>query len=277
VAQWRGGSGRGAARPHAGFWYRFAIYVLKPLLTVFTRRDWRGAENLPRTGGMVLVANHISHLDALTLAHFLYDNGLLPRFLAKAAVFDVPFVGRVVRGAEQIPVYRESQDAALAYEAAVAAVRRGECVVVYPEATLTRDPDLWPMRGKTGAARIALATGAPVVPVAQWGVQEVLAPYSTRPHLLPARTVHVLAAAPVDLSGLPDGEPTAEVLAEATDRIMAALTAAVAQLRGRTPPAVRFDPKAAGVPVTGNPHRQQGGGASAVRRRRRAHHRGGRS
>ncbi|HEU4674783.1 MAG TPA: lysophospholipid acyltransferase family protein [Motilibacteraceae bacterium] len=276
MTRWRSGAGRDAGRPRAGFWYRFAIYVLKPLLTVFTRRDWHGAENLPRTGGMVLVANHISHLDALTLAHFLYDNGLLPRFLAKAAVFDVPFVGRVVRGAEQIPVYRESQDAALAYEAAVAAVRRGECVVVYPEATLTRDPDLWPMRGKTGAARIALATGAPVVPVAQWGVQEVLAPYSNRPHLLPPRTVHVLAAPPVDLSGLPDGEPTAEVLAEATDRIMAALTAAVAQLRGQTPPAVRFDPKAAGVPVTGNPHRQQGG-ASTAPRRRRSHHRGGRS
>lgn len=252
----RQGDGARPARPrHVGFWYRFAITLLRPVLSLVTRRDWRGAQNLPGTGGLVVVANHVSHLDPFTLAHYLHDHGRLPRFLAKASVFDVPFVGRVVRGAEQIPVYRESQDASRAYQAAVAAVRRGECVVVYPEATLTRDPDLWPMRGKTGAARIALATGAPVVPVAQWGVQEVLAPYTTRPHLFPRRTVHVLAAPPVDLSGLPDGEPTAEVLAEATDRIMSALTAAVAQLRGEVPPPVRFDPVAAGVPVTGNPHR----------------------
>ena len=277
MVQRRDGTGLAPVRPRrVGFWYRFAITILRPLLVLVTRRDWRGTQNLPLTGGLVVVANHTSHLDPLTLAHYLHDNGRLPRFLAKAAVFDVPFVGRVVRGAEQIPVYRESQDASRAYEAAVAAVRRGECVVVYPEATLTRDPGLWPMRGKTGAARIALATGAPVVPVAQWGVQDILAPYATRPHPVPRHTVHVLAAPPVDLSGLADGEPTAEVLAEATDRIMSALTAAVAQLRGQTPPTVRFDPKAAGVPVTGNPHRRQ---EASQRRSRwaRPRQRGGRS
>ena len=64
---------------------------------------------------------------------------------------------------------------------------------IYPEGTITKDPDLWPMIGKTGAARVALETGCPVIPIAQWGPQEILAPYSKRLRLLPPKTVHVLA------------------------------------------------------------------------------------
>ena len=106
----------------------------------------------------------------------------------------------MLRGAGQIPVYRESADASRAFSAAVAAVRDGECVAFYPEATLTRDPDQWPMVGKTGAARVALETGAPVIPVAQWGPQELLAPYAKKPDLFPRKTMHVRAGPPVDLS-----------------------------------------------------------------------------
>ena len=79
-----------------------------------------------------------------------------------------------MRHAGQIPVYRETGRAADAYRAAVAAVRGGEGVAVYPEGTLTRDPDLWPMVGKTGVARLALDDAGPVIPVAQWGAQDLL-------------------------------------------------------------------------------------------------------
>ena len=92
-----------------------------------------------------------------------------------------------MRSAEQIPVYRMTTDASQAFDAAVEAVQEGECVVVYPEGTITRQPDLWPMTGKTGAARIALAAGVPVVPVAQWGAHQILAPYAKRPGCSPAR------------------------------------------------------------------------------------------
>jgi len=133
------------ARTKPGFWFWFAVVVLKPLLLLVTGRDWRHRERVPRQGGVVVATNHNSHIDPLVVAHFLWDLKRPVRFLAKASVFDVPFVGMVVRGAKQIPVYRETVDAGASVRAAVAAVERGECVVVYPEGTLTRDPGLWPV------------------------------------------------------------------------------------------------------------------------------------
>ncbi len=236
-----------------GFWYRLAVVILKPLLTVLTRRDWRGGENLPAAGGVVVVTNHVSHVDPLTFAHFLYDNGRLPRFLGKEVLFRIFFVGSVLRGARQIPVYRESTDASRAFSAAVQAVRDGECVGIYPEATLTRDPDLWPMVGKTGAARVALETGAPVVPIAQWGPQELLAPYSKRPRLFPRATMHVWAGPPVDLTEFRGLPIDASLLHDVTERIMAAITSLLAEIRDEPAPAVRFDLRGTRMPRTGNP------------------------
>lgn len=242
--------------------YRFARGILRPALMAMTRRDWRGQENLPRTGGCVVVTNHVSHFDPFAFAHFVNDSGRSPRFLAKASVFDIPVFGAIVRNAGQIPVFRESTDAAGAFRSAVAAVEAGECVVIYPEATLTRDPGLWPMAGKTGAARVALTTGCPVIPTAQWGPQELLAPYSKVPHLLPRKVMHVWAGPPVDLDDLRDGEPTVPVLREGTDRITAAVTGLLAQIRGEQPPSQRYDMRDHDVPRTGNPKKgRKDGGA----------------
>jgi 1-acyl-sn-glycerol-3-phosphate acyltransferase len=227
--------------------------------------------NLPAEGGVVVVPNHISHIDPLMVGHFLYNLGRPPRFLAKASLFEVPFVGRVLRGAGQIPTYRESREAGFALRAAVAAVRAGEVVVVYAEGTLTRDRRLWPMAGKTGAARIALTTGAPVLPMAVWGPQDLLPPYSRRPRLVPRSTMHVRLGPPVDLSDLAakveqaehaeraigghaDRAMTAQTLQAATDRIMDAVTALLAELRNEQPPASRLDPRAADVSTTGDAH-----------------------
>jgi 1-acyl-sn-glycerol-3-phosphate acyltransferase len=113
------------------------------------------------------------------------------------------------------------------------------------------------MRGKTGAARIALATGCPVIPVGQWGAQDLLPAYSARPHVFPRKTLSYKAGDPVDLSDLQDQPVTAEVLHEATDRIMAAITRLVEDLRGETAPAERYDPKASGVVEIGNPRKQK--------------------
>lgn len=237
-----------------GWAFAFAVAVVKPLLLLFTKRRWVDGEKIPARGGCVVVGNHISHLDPLTFAHFVYDHGRLPRYLAKAAVFDVPVVGTIIRSAGQIPVFRLTSDASRAFRAAVDAVDKGECVVVYPEGTISRDPGLWPMTGKTGAARIALSTGAPVIPVAQWGVQHILAPYAKKPHLLPRKTVAMKAGDPVDLDDLRGQPLTPAVLKEATTRIMDAVTLLLADLRGEEPPAVRFDPRTAGVREIGNPN-----------------------
>lgn len=253
-------------------WYAFAAGVLRPLLRVATRRDWRGAENLPAEGGVVVVPNHISHVDPFVVAHYLFDQGRLPRFLAKASLFSVFFVRTVITGAKQIPVYRETAEAGSSLRDAVAAIRAGELVVVYAEGTLTRDPQLWPMAGKTGAARIALTTGCPVLPLAAWGPQEMLAPYSKRLHLVPRVTMQVTLGPPVDLADLMGTPITTETLRVATDRIMDALTALVSELRGEPAPAIRLDPRAGDVPHTGNAHvrYEVGGRASRSDRRRTA-------
>lgn len=241
-----------------GWAYGTCITLLRPLLMLLTKRRWIDADKLPATGGCVVAVNHISHLDPLTFAHFAHDNGRLARYLAKREMFEVPVVGRIVRSADQIPVYRQSTDASRAFDAAVEAVDRGECVVVYPEGTITRDPDLWPMVGKTGAARIALSSGAPVIPVAQWGANHILAPYAKRPHLIPRKTITMKAGDPVPLDDLRSQEITPELLKEATARIMAAVTGLLEEIRGEKAPDVRFDPRAAGVSVIGNPYARQG-------------------
>ena len=250
-------------RRRIGFWYRLAALLLRRPLIVLTKRDWSGTEHLPRQGGCVAVTNHVSHFDPLSFAHFLYDNGRLPRFLGKEAIFRVPVIGTILRGAGQIPVYRESADATKAYTAAVDAVRNGECVAIYPEATITRDPGLWPMTGKTGAARVALVTGAPVIPVAQWGPQEVLYPYGKRLRLLPRKTMHLKAGPPVDLSEFADRPMDTETLRLVTEKIMTAITVLLEEIRGESAPAVRFDPRAEGMPVTGDPRRINPGKRSA--------------
>ncbi|MFW5468975.1 lysophospholipid acyltransferase family protein [Knoellia sp. CPCC 206435] len=247
--------------------YRFVVTLLRPLLMALTRRDWTGLEHLPRDRGFVAVSNHVSHLDALVLAHFLNDAGVVPHFLGKVEVFRVPVVGAIVRAADQIPVHRGTGRASDAWSAAIDAVRAGKCVGIYPEGTLTRQPDLWPMRGKTGAARVALLTRCPVVPIAQWGTQDVLPPYSHRPSVLPRHTVRMRAGAPVDLGDLYDRPLTAEVLAEATERIMAAVTRELEALRGEQAPPGRYDPREHGLPGTGPPRGATVTGRSGPRAR----------
>lgn len=242
-----------------GWAFSTVIAVLKPPLLALTKREWIDGEKIPATGGCVVAVNHISHLDPLTFGLFLHDHGRLVRYLAKDALFRTPVVKHIVRDAKQIPVKRMSEGAATAFEAAVEAVNNGECVGVYVEGTITKDPEGWPMRGKTGAARIALATGCPVLPVGQWGAQDLLPPYSLHLHPIPRKRTAYKVGDPVDLSDLMGKPITSEVLHEATDRIMAAITALVEELRGEKAPAVRFDPKASGVVEIGNPRKKKRG------------------
>jgi len=227
---------------------------VRPLMLLVTRRDWRGAENFPTSGGFVVCPNHISYVDVFAFAHFLYDNGHPPFFLAKSGVFKIPILGRLVTAAQQIEVQRGTSHAAEAFAAAVAAVEDGKCVPIFPEGTLTRDPRMWPMTAKTGAARVALTTRCPVIPVAQWGPQEIQAPYAKELHLLPRKTMRMLAGPPVDLSDLYDRPLVAATLHAATERIMDAITRQLETLRGEQAPATRFDLRTARVPEAGKPH-----------------------
>lgn len=232
-------------RRRLGFWYRFVVMVVKPLLLVFTKRDWRGLENLSPDGGVIVAANHLSYVDPLVVAHVLHDAGRPPRFLAKSTLFKVPVLKWILTGAQQIPVHRNTADASQALSDAVDALHRGECVLIYPEGSATRDPELWPMRARTGVARLALLSGAPVIPIAQWGAHELLPYPSKKFHLLPRKTMRIIVGPPVDLSAFAGKPMTAELLREATEVVMRRIADLLVELRGGTPPAVFFDAAAA--------------------------------
>lgn len=240
-----------------GWAWSLAVALVKPTLLATTKHEWIDGEKIPADGGCVIAMNHISHIDPLTLGWLLYEHGRLMRYLTKDALFEVPVLKHIVRDAGAIPVSRQSTDAARAFEAACAAIRSGEAVGVYPEGTITKDPAGWPMRGKTGAARMALETGCPVIPIGQWGAHEILPAYTLRPRLVPRRTARYKVGDPVDLTDLQGRPLTNEVLHEAADRIMDAITALVADLRQEEPPAERFDPRRAGVGEIGNPTKQK--------------------
>ena len=218
---------------------RFAGWLMRRL----TRQDWDDAVFLPRTGGVVVVANHVSNADPLALAHYLIWQGRWPRFLAKIEVWSMPVAGWAVKATGQIPVRRGAHDASDSLADAKQALAAGECVVVYPEGTITTAPGGWPMTGRTGAARLALATGAPLVPVGQWGAQQLLGGKKpTWPRLVPKPTMTLRTGPPVDLSELA-GRDDPEAVELATARLMAAITAVVEEIRGESAPSERFDPR----------------------------------
>ena len=223
-------------RRGSGFAFGAAIAVLWPFTMFGPRVAFGGGEHIPRTGGALLACNHVSELDPIYDVAYTISHGRMPRFLAKAELWRIPLVRNVMAGGRHIPVQRASPRAADAYKEAIEALRRGEVVVFYPEGTVSADPAGWPMKAKNGIGRIALATGAPVIPVANWGTQELLPP-DRRPHVLPRKTVQVVAGPPVDLSRWLDGPRTRTALDGATAAIMTDITELLAELRGEEPPA----------------------------------------
>jgi 1-acyl-sn-glycerol-3-phosphate acyltransferase len=223
-------------------WRGVSQIILRPLIPSLMKLDWHGHEHFPADGGMILAANHLSYADVLALSLFSDRVGRYPVFLAKSTLFDAKVLGPLMRWLGQLPVYRGQSDAALVLRDAEQGLRNGACVIFYPEATVTRDPDMWPMVAKTGAARLALSTGAPVIPVAHWGAQDVLPYGSFKPHVLPRRTVHILAGPPVDLSAFADQPLTSQTLRAATAVIMADITGLLGELRGAEPPAEPYHP-----------------------------------
>jgi len=229
-------------------------WVLGALVVPFVRGTAtlriRDREKLPATGPFILTPNHNSNIDPLVMAVAVWRLGRAPRFLAKASLFRIPVVGALLRGVGQVPVERGGR-AAIPLAAAKRIVDEGHCVIVYPEGSLTRDPDLWPMRGKTGAARLALDLGIPVVPAAHWGTQGLMPRYTNRLRLVPRARIEVRFGDPVDLSAYTGRASDPAALAAATTEIMTAITRLLEQMRGVTAPAERWDPAKHGQTETG--------------------------
>jgi 1-acyl-sn-glycerol-3-phosphate acyltransferase len=223
-----------------------AVAVVYPLAALLFRLRYRHPERIPTTGPVLLVINHISILDPLACARLVWDNGRVPHFLAKESVFRGPG-GPLLRSAGQIPVARFTADAHEALRAAEADLAAGNLVVIYPEGSVTRDPDWWPMESRTGVARLALTTDAVVLPVAQWGAQRAHDYHRKKLHLRLRTPADYLVGEPVDLSAqrarLRAGQPlTGELLKETTDLIMSRVRDQLAELRGEPAP-LAFHPR----------------------------------
>lgn len=185
---------------------------------------------------LILAMNHIGVFDPVAVASACRRQRLAPRFMAAGGLFRAPIVGAILRASGLIRVDRTSPTVASTLDTARTILVGGDPVATYPEGRIGLDPGMWPERGKTGVARLALATGATVIPVAQWGAHEVMVWNGwTQMALRLARSVitrpivRVHFGAPVDLSDLAPDTPGAAIIA--TNRVIDALTTHVASLR----------------------------------------------
>lgn len=214
--------------------YRSAPFVAGPMgfvYPLFGKIAVVDIEKIP-AGPAIIVPYHASYLDPIAIGLTLWRNGYLPHYLAKSGLF-TGIVGKVLKQIGQIPVLRGSAQAGDSLQYARAALEAGEKVVIYPQGTLTKDPELWPEPSKTGAARLALQTRAPVIPLAHWGLQKPMPVGSKIPKVTPGAVCTMLFCDPIDYDDLAYDHDGIRAL---TDRITSHIAAGVARLRGEELP-----------------------------------------
>ncbi|MBQ0893470.1 1-acyl-sn-glycerol-3-phosphate acyltransferase [Micromonospora sp. U56] len=178
--------------------------VIAAAKTMFRVLDLRltveGSHHVPRTGGAVLASNHVSYLDFIFCGYGAHESRRLVRFMAKHEVFAHKVSGPLMRGMKHIPVNRRA--GAGSYNAAVDALRRGEVVGVFPEATISRSLTVKEL--KNGAARMSQQASVPLLPVALWGTQRLWT--KGRPKNLTRRhtPITILLGEPMDPADWPD-------------------------------------------------------------------------
>jgi 1-acyl-sn-glycerol-3-phosphate acyltransferase len=232
--------------------WRFLAVLVIPLMGILSKITIVDGDKVPSSGAFVLTPNHYSEIDPLVMGVAMWKVGRMPRFLAKASLFRIPVFGAILRASNQVPVERAG--AARNADPLVAArqiTEHGLAVIIYPEGTLTREPDLWPMRGKLGAVRMALDADIPIIPVAHWGTQLVLPRYG-KLSLFPRKKIVVKYGDPVDISAFRDKPRTMKNLGEATELVMVAITALLEDLRAEKAPIERWDPAAKQQSETGH-------------------------
>lgn len=191
---------------------------------------------LPQNSPAIIAAYHSNHLDPILVGLAIWRNGKLPHFLAKSSLFSGP-LGVILKAIGQIPVLRASAQAGDSLEYAKLALANNEVVVIYPEGTLTKDPELWPQHFKSGTARLALETGAPIIPVAHWGLERVrprgakFLSFAPRTH-----TSVVRFGEPIDYQDLWDKRESKASKTILTRRLTNTIAAMVADMSGRALP-----------------------------------------
>lgn len=217
--------------------------LVMPLLVAQAKYTVRDAQKLPATGAFVVTPNHYSNYDPLVVGAILFRLGRVPRFLAKSSLWKVPVLKSVLTSTGQVPVDRTGRTRGSdPVRSAELALERGEGIIVYPEGSLTREPELWPMRGKSGAVRLALESGVPLIPMAHWGVQDILPASTGKLSLFPRKRIRAAFGDPVDLSAYRGRHLDQREYLEATELVMQSITALLVGLRTGTPPETRYDP-----------------------------------
>jgi 1-acyl-sn-glycerol-3-phosphate acyltransferase len=224
-------------REKSGFWIAFCAVFFYPMGWLFGRSRFEGLEHIPARGGALVVANHVSHLDPVFTGLIVHRARRVPRFMAKHSLWSTPVLGQALRGSGQIPVYRDSADAQRSISEGTRALDEGKVVIIYPEGTITRDPDTWPMYSRTGVARLALSTDVPVLPVVHWGTRAVFDGYKKRFRPLPRKPIVIRCGQRVDLSAYRGRPVDALLLREVTDLIMGEVRNLLAEVRGEAAPA----------------------------------------
>ena len=231
----------------------FVANILVPVVRFMFRVVPHGIEKLPKSGPYIIVANHVTNVDALAVAYFIYKQlHRGPHFLAKESLFRVPVLGPLITSAGQIPVYRSTHRNDAPLRAANAYLEAGHCIAIFPEGTLTRDPELWPMRGRTGAVRLALETGVPVYAIAHWGSEKVLPQYGSKFRPGFWKKVNIIVGGEINLDKYRHAKLQPAEVQEATDLVMSKITELVEELRGEKAPAERWNPATTGQATTGN-------------------------
>jgi len=228
-------------RSGPGPWWRLAQIVILPLFNAFVTMRLKPGSTLPPEGPFIVAPNHYSEIDPVVMGVAVWKLGRTPRFLAKASLFRIPVLGFYLRKTGQIPVEREARGNS-AIDAAHQLMNSGQGVIVYPEGTLTRQPELWPMRGKSGAIRMALETGIPLYPAAHWGTQNLMARYGKKITVRPRPVIDVVIGQPMDLSQYQGKTASKELLDKATNDLMLQIQALVSELRGEPAPKKIFEP-----------------------------------
>ncbi|MBP1324937.1 1-acyl-sn-glycerol-3-phosphate acyltransferase [Leucobacter exalbidus] len=231
-------------RKPSTFWVLAGVTL--PIWSLMAKYRFTPNSRLPEKGPFILAPNHYSEIDPIAMGAAVWHLGRLPRFMAKASLFRVPVLGKLMHASGQIPVEREGASRAIGQGGALGAagqlIENNSGVIVYPEGTLTRDPDLWPMRGKSGAVRLALESGIPLIPAAHWGTQKLMPRYGKKIHPFPRKMIEIAIGEPLDLSKYLAKPIDQRAVNAATADLMAAITELLAGLRGETPPTDRWDP-----------------------------------
>lgn len=227
------------------FWLGLAAALFYPITKLVSRVRIVGLERVPAEGPVLLVLNHVSHLDPVYDAVTVHRAARIPRFLAKSTLWNVPVLKGILRGVEQIPVYRGTSDAQKSLADAHRALTADKVVLIYPDGTITKDPDGWPMHPRVGVARLALDhldDGVPVIPVARWGTREIYDRYNKKFRPLPRKTVTIKFGEPLDLSAYRGREVDNRALRDVTDLAMRRVRELLGEIRDERPPEEFYSP-----------------------------------